>query len=72
MYRQMLFKKSERILVRNFRLLLIKITLDLIVKDSIKIDIDIEDFVINIDLGLTSSLIIHISKLKLPRITKVF
>ena len=72
MLKQILFRKSERRLVRNFRLLLIKTTLDLIVKDSIKIDIGIEDFVVNIDLGLTSSLIIHTSKLKLPRITKVF
>ena len=68
----MLFRKSERRLVRNFGLLLIKITLDLIVKDSIKVDISTEDFVVNIDLGLTSSLIIRISKLKLSRITKVF
>ena len=72
MYKQILFRKSERRLVRNFRLLSIKITLDLIVKDFIKVDIDTEDFVVNIDLGITSSLIICISKLKLPRITKVF
>ena len=68
----MLFRKSERRLVRNFRLLLIKIILDLIVKDFIKVDIGTEDFIVNINLGLTSSLIIYISKLKLPRITKVF
>ena len=72
MYRQILFKKSERRLVRNFRLLSIKTALDLITKDFDKIDKDIEDFVVNIDLGLTSSLIIYISKLKLSRITKVF
>ena len=64
----MLFKKSERRLVRNFRLLLIKIVLGLITKDFNKIDKDIKDFV---DLGTTSSLIIRISKLKLPRIIKM-
>ena len=68
----MLSRKSERRLVRNFRLLSIKTTLDLIVKDSIKVDISTEDFIVNIDLGLISSPIIYISKLKLPRITKVF
>ena len=68
----MLFKKSERRLVRNFRLLLIKTALDLITKDFDKVDKDIEDFVVNIDLGLTSGPITCISKLKLPRITKVF
>ena len=68
----MLFKKSERRLVRSFRLLLIKIALGLIIKDFNKINKDIEDFIINIDLGLTSSPIIYISKLKLLRITKVF
>ena len=68
----MLFKKSERRSVRNFRLLSIKTALNLITKDFIKIDKNIEDFVVNIDLGSTSGLIIHISKLKLPRITKVF
>ena len=68
----MLFKKSERRLVRNFRLLLIKTALDLITKDFDKVDKDIEDFVVNVDLGLTSGPIIRISKLKLPRITKVF
>ena len=67
----MLFKKSERRLVRNFRLLLIKIALGLITKDFNKIDKNIEDFIVNIDLGLTSSLIIYISKLKLSRITKI-
>ena len=67
----MLFRKSGRRLVRSFRLLLIKTALDLITKDSIKVDISTEDFVVNINLGLTSP-IIHISKLKLPRITKVF
>ena len=72
LYRQILFRKLERRLVRNFRLLLIKIALGLIIKDFNKVNKDIEDFVVNIDLGLTSSLIIHISKLKLPRITKVF
>ena len=59
-------------LVRNFRLLLIKIALGLITKDFNKIDKNIEDFIVNIDLDLTSSLIIYISKLKLPRITKAF
>ena len=68
----MLFKKSERRLVRSFRLLLIKIALDLITKDFNKIDENIEDFVVNIGLGSTSGLIIRISKLKLPRITKAF
>ena len=68
----MLFRKSERRLVRNFRLLLIKIALDLITKDFDKVDKDIEDFIVNMNLGLTSSLIIYISKLKLPRITKAF
>ena len=71
MYRQILFKKSERRLVRNFRLLSIKTALDLITKDFIKVNKSIEDFVVNIDLGSTSP-IIHISKLKLPRITKAF
>ena len=71
MYRQILFKKSERRLVRNFKLLLIKIALGLIIKDFDKIDKNIEDFIVNIDLGLTSSLIIYISKLKLLRITKM-
>ena len=66
----MLFKKSERRLVRNFGLLLIKTALDLIIKDFIKIDKSIEDFIVNIDLGLTSP-IIYISKLKFPRITKI-
>ena len=72
LYRQILFRKSERRLVKNFKLLLIKIALDLITKDFIKVNKSIKDFVVNIDLGLTSSLIIYISKLKLPRITKVF
>ena len=67
----MLFKKSERRLVRNFGLLLIKTALDLITKDFVKVDKSIEDFIVNIDLGSTSP-IIYISKLKLPRITKVF
>ena len=71
MYRQILFKKSERRLVRNFRLLLIKTALDLITKDFIKVNKSIEDFIVNIDLGSIGP-IIHISKLKLPRITKVF
>ena len=70
MYRQILLKKIEKRLVRNFRLLLIKIVLDLIIKDFNKIDKNIEDFIVNINLGLTSP-IIHISKLKLPRITKM-
>ena len=68
----MLFRKLERRLVRNFRLLLIKIALGLIIKDFNKIDKNIKNFIVNIILGLTSSLIICISKLKLPRITKVF
>ena len=72
MYKQILFRKSERRLVRNFRLLLIKTALGLITKDFNKTDKNIEDFVVNIDLGLTSSLIIYTSKLKLPRITKIF
>ena len=42
----------------------------MIIKGSDKVDKSIEDFVVSIDLGLTSSLIIHTSKLKLPRITK--
>ena len=67
----MLFRKSERRLVRNFRLLLIKTTLDLIVKDSIKVNIGTEDFIVNMNLGLTSSLIICISKFKLSRIIKI-
>ena len=58
--------------VRNFRLLLIKIALGLITKDFDKMNKNIEDFIVNIDLGITSGLIIYISKLKLPRITKVF
>ena len=66
----MLFKKSERRLVRNFRLLSIKTALDLITKDFDKVNKDIEDFVVNVDLGSTG-LIIHISKLKLPRITRM-
>ena len=66
----MLFKKSERRLVRNFRLLLIKTALDLITKDFNKIDKGIEDFIVNIDLGLTGP-IIYISKLKFSRITKI-
>ena len=70
LYRQILFRKSERRLVRSFRLLLIRIALGLITKDFNKIDKNIEDFVVNIDLGLTSGLIC-ISKLKLPRITKM-
>ena len=70
MYRQILFRKSERRLVRSFRLLLIKIALGLITKDFNKINKNIEDFIVNIDLGLTSP-IIYISKLKLPRITKI-
>ena len=45
----MLFRKSERRLVRSFRLLLIKIALDLITKDFIKVDKGIEDFVVSID-----------------------
>ena len=72
MYRQILFRKSERRSVRNFRLLLIKTALDLITKDFNKVNKNIEDFVVSIDQDLTSGLIIHISKLKLPRITKVF
>ena len=68
----MLFRKLEKRLVRNFRLLLIKTALGLIIKDFDKIDKNIEDFVVNINLGLTSSLIIYISRLKFPRITKVF
>ena len=71
LYKQILFKKSERRLVRNFGLLLIKIALDLITKDFIKINKNIEDFIVNMNLGLTSP-IIYISKLKLSRITKVF
>ena len=71
MYRQILFRKSERRLVRNFRLLLIKIALGLIIKDFNKIDKNIEDFIVSIDLGLTSSLIIYISNTKLPRIIKI-
>ena len=72
MYRQMLFRKLERRLVRSFRLLLIKTALDLIIKDFDKVNKDIEDFVVSIDQDSTSGLIICISKLKLPRITKVF
>ena len=72
MHKQILFRKLEKRLVRNFRLLLIKTALGLIIKDFDKVNKDIEDFIVNIDLGSTSSLIIHISKLKLPRITKVF
>ena len=72
LYRQILFRKSERRLVRSFRLLSIKTALDLITKDFIKVDKGIEDFIVSIDQDSTSSLIIHISKLKLPRITKVF
>ena len=49
MYRQILFKKSERRLVRNFRLLSIKTALDLITKDFIKINKSIEDFIVSID-----------------------
>ena len=71
MYRQILFRKSERRVVRSSRLLLIKTVLGLITKDFDKVDKDIEDFIVNIDLGLTSP-IIYINKLKLPRITKVF
>ena len=71
MHKQILFRKLERRLVRNFRLLLIKIALGLIIKDFNKIDKNIEDFIVNIDLGLISSLIIYISKLKLPRIIKM-
>ena len=71
MYRQILFRKSERRLVRSFRLLSIKTALDLITKDFNKVDKDIKDFVVNMNLGLASSLIIHISKLKLPRIIKM-
>ena len=71
MYRQILFRKSERRSVRSFRLLSIKTALDLITKDFIKVDESIEDFIVNIDLGSTGP-IIHISKLKLPRITKAF
>ena len=71
MYKQMLFKKSERRLVRSFRLLLIKTTLGLIIKGSNKIDKDIEDSIVSINLGLTSGLIIYTSKLKLSRITKM-
>ena len=67
----MLFRKLERRLVRNFRLLLIKIALGLIIKGSNKKDKSIEDFVVNIDLGSISGLIIHISNLKLPRTTKI-
>ena len=67
----MLFKKSERRLVRSFRLLSIKIALGLIIKGSNKMNENIKDSVVSIDLGLTSSLIIHTSKLKLPRITKI-
>ena len=67
----MLFRKLERRLVRNFRLLLIKIALGLIIKDFNKINKNIEDFIVNIDLGLTSSLIIYTSKLKFLRITKI-
>ena len=52
-------------------LLLIKIALGLITKDFNKTNKNIEDFIANIDLGLTSSLIIYISNLKLPRITKI-
>ena len=67
----MLFKKSERRLIKNFRLLLIKTALGLITKDFNKVNKSIEDSVVNIDLGLTSP-IIYISKLKFPRTTKVF
>ena len=45
----MLFRKSERRLVRSFRLLSIKTALDLITKDFNKVDKDIEDFVMSID-----------------------
>ena len=67
----MLFRKSERRLVRSFGLLSIKTALGLIIKGSNKVDENIEDSVVSIDLGLTSSLIIYTSKLKLPRTTKM-
>ena len=62
-----MFKKK---LIRNSKLLLVKITLDIIIRDTTKVN-RIEDFVVNVDQALTSNLM-FLNILRLFKTTKPF